>query len=410
MDGRRWLGPVACFALVALLMVACTSGSSGGSAQTVPEATTTASTAPGQTTVATAPGGSCATPAAALPPSRGSGQSVYLANVNFPTALAWAPDGRLFIAERAGTVKVDRAGTVDVFATVDTVTTQSGGGYSERGLLGLALSPEFPTDHYVFALYSTTDHQSTVVVRWTDCASKATDMKTLVTLPAGADCCHKGGRLAFGPDGMLYVTIGDEHSVPTPPGGPNPPVPQNTSDPRGKVLRYTPDGTIPADNPFGASSPVWAAGFRNPFGLAFGPNGTALVTVNGPTGDAGSPGTGYDLATQVKAGIVYQWPYCYGYNHLISPYQSCQGKPSPDWSSEQKTVVPTGVTWVDNDGPASMAGHFVFCNDSDGMRIFTPGTEHATVASGPSACHLDVKQGPDHSVYYSDETTIYRFG
>jgi glucose/arabinose dehydrogenase len=335
---------------------------------------------------------------------------VFLSNVAFPTALAWAPDGRLFIAERAGTIKVDRNGQVSVFATVTTVTTQPGGDYSERGLLGLVLSPTFATDHYVYALYSTADYQHTVVVRWTDCASRGTDRKTLVTLPAGSDCCHKGGRLAFGPDGMLYVTIGDEHSVPAPPGGPTPPNPQNTSDPRGKVLRFRPDGSIPADNPFGASSPVWAAGFRNPFGIAFGPGGTTFVTMNGPTGDAGSPPTGYDTAMLVRAGAIFQWPYCYGYSHPIQPYTSCQGRPGPDWSSEQKTVVPTGATWVDSDGPASMAGHFVFCQDDTGMGIFTPGTPHATVTSGPSGCRLDVKQGPDHAVYYSDETTIYRFG
>ena len=401
MFGRRWLSPLACLGAAFVLSAACSGGSgksSGGAA------------APAQTTVATASSpGDCPTPApVAL--SGPTGQSVFLKKVEFPTALAWAPDGRLFIAERGGTIEVDRAGAVGVFATVPTVTTQPGGDYSERGLLGLALSPTFTTDHYVFALYSTTDYKHTVVVRWTDCASKATAMTTLITLPAGSDCCHKGGRLAFGPDGKLYVTIGDEHSVPNPPAGPKPPVPQDTADPRGKVLRYNPDGTVPTDNPFGASNPVWAAGFRNPFGIAFGPNGTALVTVNGPTGDAGSPPTGYDLATQLRAGIVYQWPYCYGYDHPIAPYQSCQGHPSPDWSSEQKTVVPTGATWVDASGPASMAGHFVFCNDDDGMRIFTPGAPHATVVAGPAACRLDVKEGPDHAVYYSDETTIYRFG
>ena len=99
---------------------------------------------------------------------------MFLAKVSFPTALAWAPDGRLFIAERAGTIKVDRNGKVVVFATVKTVTTQPGGGYSERGLLGLALSPNFATDHYVYALYSTADYKNTVVVRWTDCDSEGT--------------------------------------------------------------------------------------------------------------------------------------------------------------------------------------------------------------------------------------------
>ena len=128
-------------------------------------------------------------------------------------------------------------------------------------------------------------------------------------LPAGTDCCHKGGRLAFGPDGKLYATLGEEH-VPS--------ASQNTKDPRGKVLRYNPDGTVPADNPFGAGNPVWAFGFRNPFGLAISPTGQMAVTSNGPSGDAGSPGTGFDVVyADVKAGTGYQWPYCYGYSHPV---------------------------------------------------------------------------------------------
>jgi glucose/arabinose dehydrogenase len=350
---------------------------------------------------------SCATSAVARPTGP-AGQSVFLANVHFPTAIAWAPDGRLFIAERAGTIETDARGRLRTFATVPTVTTEPGGGYSERGLLGLAVSPNFVTDRFVYALYSTTDREHTVIVRWTDCRGVGTYERTLITLPAGPDCCHKGGRLDFGPDGKLYVTIGDEHSVPAPPGGPKPPNPQNVADPRGKVLRYNPDGSVPADNPFGAKDPVWVAGLRNPFGIAFGPRGQLFVTVNGPTGDAGSPPTGYDVFFFARRGAVYQWPYCYGYSHPIPPYTGCHGRAGPDWSSERTTDVPTGATWVDTQGPAALAGHFVFCSDFQGMFIVSAGSPHATVSPGPAQCHLDVKQGPDHAVYFSDETTIYR--
>jgi aldose sugar dehydrogenase len=333
---------------------------------------------------------------------------VFLNDGHFPLALAWAPDGRLFFAERGGTIKTDADGKVRVFAKVSTVTTQPGGGYSERGLLGLVLSPDFAADHYVYAMYSTVDYQHTLVVRWTDCDGRGVDETTLITLPSGPDCCHKGGRLAFGPDGKLYVTVGDEHSVPAPPGGPTPPNPQNTADVRGKILRYNADGTVPADNPFGPTDPVWVAGLRNPFGIAFGPTGQLFVTVNGPTGDAGSPPTAYDLALVATPGTIYQWPYCYGYSHPIQPYTSCHGRPPPSWSSEKTTVVPTGATWVDDQGPAPMAGHFVFCTEIAGMLIYTPGSPHATVAKGPADCQFDVKEGPDHALYFTDETKIYR--
>ena len=83
-----------------------------------------------------------------------AGQSVFVDDADFVTSLAWAPDGRLFFAERGGAIKVARGGKVTTFATVPTVTTERGGGYSERGLLGLALSPTFATDHFVYAFYS----------------------------------------------------------------------------------------------------------------------------------------------------------------------------------------------------------------------------------------------------------------
>jgi hypothetical protein len=80
----------------------------------------------------------------------------------------------------------------------------------------------------------------------------------------------------------------------------------------------------------------------------------------------------------------------------------------PAWSSETTTVIPTGAAFVDASGPAGMAGHLVFCNFNGGMLILTPGTPHATVTKGPAECKLDVIQGPDHAVYFSDATRIYR--
>lgn len=317
----------------------------------------------------------------------------------FATSLAFAPDGRLFYAERAGTVRVWQNGASHVFATVPTVTTEPGGGYSERGLLGLAISPTFRSDRYVYAFYSDTNYTQQHVIRWTDCADTGTNPATIITLPSGNDCCHKGGRLAFGADGKLYVTLGEEHTASAA---------QNTSDPRGKVLRYNPDGSIPADNPFGANNPVWAYGLRNPFGIAVSSSGQIAVTSNGPSGDAGSPGTGYDtMVENVTKGAQYQWPLCYGYSHPLQA-SSCGTAIEPDWSSERSTVVPTGMTFVDANGPGGYAGHLVFCTLDAGMRIVTPGSPHASVSNGPSTCNLDVKEGPDHALYFSDESTIHR--
>src|SRR5438132_11819783 len=218
---------------------------------------------------------------------------------DFATALAWAPDKRLFYAERSGTIRTFDGTTRGTFASVSTSTE------GERGLLGLALSPTFSKDHFVYAFYSRADDLTRQrVVRWLDRNGTGVNVTTIVeNLPAGPDCCHKGGRLAFGPDGKLYVTLGENHVAADA---------QNPSSLRGKILRYNADGSVPADNPFGSSDPVWAIGLRNPVGLASGPDGSLLVTDNGPSGDAGTPGSGWDEVDKVVRGGNYQWPTCYG--------------------------------------------------------------------------------------------------
>jgi aldose sugar dehydrogenase len=369
-------------------------------------ATTTAtaaatSTAPPATTPSTAGPATTPTTAACATPQQGPPTTTLAAK--FPTALAFAPDGRLFFTERSGTVRVYQGGAVRTFATVSTTTTEAGGGYSERGLLGLAISPTFSQDRFVYAVYSSADRRNQLVVRWADCAGSGTSATVIIRLPGGSDCCHKGGHIAFGPDGKLYVGLGEEHVASAA---------QNTSDVRGKVLRYNPDGSVPADNPFGAGNPVWAYGFRNPFGIALSAGGQVAVANNGPTDDAGSPSSGYDtVIAAVARGGGYQWPRCYGYGHPIRPATSCgEGQSGPDWSSEAATVVPTGVAFVDGSGPAGYAGQLVFCTFNRGMLVLRPGSPHATVTSGPSECRLDVEQGPDHALYYADTGHIYRLG
>ena len=376
--------------------MACALLAACGSSPTQP---TTKSTPVGTLTGAASPS---APPAATADACAVSPQTPPSGNVpaSFATALAFSPDGRLFWAERSGTVKSWQDGAAKTFATVTTVTTEANGSYSERGLLGLAISPTFARDRFVYAFYSDADRQHQHVIRWHDCAGVGDGATIIATFPSGSDCCHKGGRLAFAADGKLLVTLGEEHTASAA---------QDTSDVRGKVLRYNPDGSIPADNPFGSADPVWAFGLRNPFGIAVSSTGEVAVTSNGPSGDAGSPGTGYDtLQLNVTAGAGYEWPDCYGYSHPLQASAACAGRAGPDWSSESSTVIPTGATFVDSAGPAAYAGHLVFCTYGHGMLVLTAGSPHATVRDGASQCRLDVKEGPDHALYLSDEGHIYR--
>jgi glucose/arabinose dehydrogenase len=381
-----------CVTATAALLVAC--GSAPARATPTRAAATPSAAATATATASTATPDACAVAGQSPPPAGFA--------ANFATALAFAPDGRLFYAERSGTVRVWQNGAPRTFATVSTVTTEANGSYSERGLLGLAISPTFTSDRYVYAFYSDSNRTQQHVMRWRDCAGVGTGATVLITLPSGSDCCHKGGRLAFGHDGMLYVTLGEEHAAGAA---------QNTSDPRGKVLRYRPDGGIPADNPFGPSDPVWAFGLRNPFGIAVSPIGQIAVTSNGPSGDAGSPSTGYDtLILSLARGGGYQWPLCYGYSHPLAGPAGCAGRIAPDWSSESSTVVPTGAAFIDSSAPQPYAGHLVFCTYDSGMSIATPGSPHAIVSSGPVQCKLAVVEGPNHALYMSDTGRIYKLG
>src|ERR1035441_1445193 len=151
---------LAALAGLAVLAAAC------GSTSPRPTASATRQTTPTAQPVTGTP--SPTADACAAPSSEPTPRGTIPAN--FATALAFAPDGRLFWAERSGTVRVWQGGASRVFARVTTVTTEPNGSYSERGLLGLAISPTFTTDRFVYAFYSDANRTQQHVIRWRDCA------------------------------------------------------------------------------------------------------------------------------------------------------------------------------------------------------------------------------------------------
>ena len=183
-----------------------------------------------------------------------------------PWAIAFAPDGRVFVTERPGRIRViDKNGLrPEPWAVVDVLPMSY---QTEGGLLGIAVAPDFGTTGHVFAVgtFAGKDRLSNRVIRFTDRDGKGVDPTTIVEgfpdVPAApgserAIHTHIGGALGFGPDGMLYVTYGDATQ---------PEISQDARSTGGKVLRHGPNGTVPADNPT-AGSPVYSIGVSQPAG------------------------------------------------------------------------------------------------------------------------------------------------
>ncbi len=317
--------------------------------------------------------------------------TTFVAGAQFPVDLEFAPDGRLFYNElRSGRVRIVDEGRLQKrpFAEVEVVNLES---YSEHGLLGLAIDPKFVDNRYVYVFYSLPDEGGDPwkqrVVRFREVDGRGTDMTVILDdLPIGPSCCHNGGRLAFGPDGKLYVSVGDAQKSQAA---------QNTSQLNGKILRVNRDGSIPKDNPL-PGSPVWAWGLRNPFGLAFAPGGSLYATENGPAG--------YDEINRIVRGGNYGWPEVMGIakdGRFIDPL----------YSREEYKVAPTGITVYSGDDLPELDGSLLFCSYNEGVLT------QATLRNGGleltdtgQRCSLDVVTGPDGALYFSDVENIYRWG
>jgi glucose/arabinose dehydrogenase len=233
--------------------------------------------------------------AATLPP--GFSETQVVSGLNSPTAMAFAPDGRLFICQQGGQLRVFKNGTLLAAPFVSLTVNSSG----ERGLLGVAFDPDFATNQFVYVYYTaTTPNIHNRVSRFTangDVAVPGSETVLLDLNPLSSATNHNGGALHFGPDGKLYIAVGENANSSNS---------QTLANLLGKILRLNKDGTIPADNPFftqatGVNRAIWALGLRNPFTFAFQP-GSGRMFIN----DVGQ--NTFEEINDGIAGSNYGWP------------------------------------------------------------------------------------------------------
>jgi quinoprotein glucose dehydrogenase len=247
-----------------------------------------------------------------VPKPDGLRLETWVDGLEVPWSLVFLPDGRALVSERPGRIRLIRNGTLQEkpYTTLEAAKGQSGlfgfftrlfaGG--EGGLMGLAVHPDFPKKPYIYAMHTYRDRSGTGnrVIRLIDEGSRARFDRVIVDGIPGASL-HNGGRIAFGPDGLLYVSTGEifeaEHA-------------DDLSSLGGKILRVTPDGGIPPDNPF-PNSPIYSYGHRNPQGLAWHPEtGDLFVSEHGPSGEFGL--RAYDEINVIRRGGHYGWPRAVG--------------------------------------------------------------------------------------------------
>jgi glucose/arabinose dehydrogenase len=221
--------------------------------------------------------------------------SVVAAGLEVPWALTFAPDGRLFVTERPGRIRVVRDGRLDP-SPVGSLAVAAAG---EGGLMGLALDPRFGDNGHLYVCY-TRDKGGELVNRLSRLTvrdGRLVDEHVLVDDMAGAGI-HDGCRVKIGPDRKLYFTMGDAG---------RPQLAQQRDSLNGKVLRLETDGRVPTDNPFPGSL-VYSLGHRNPQGLAWDSRGRLIEAEHGPSGVPCC----HDEINLIEPGRNYGWPDVYG--------------------------------------------------------------------------------------------------
>ncbi|TPQ22882.1 PQQ-dependent sugar dehydrogenase [Streptomyces sporangiiformans] len=233
-----------------------------------------------------------------------------------PWGLSWLPDGSALLTERDSfkLFKLTQSGTRTQVGTVPNVVTTNG----EGGLLGVAVSPNWRTDHYVYLMHSAASDNR--IVRMTYDGSSLSGYKVLVTGIA-KNKYHNGGRIKFGPDGYLYATTGDAQ---------NGDRAQDKNSLNGKILRMTADGKPAPGNPFGTL--VFSLGHRNPQGLTWDAQGRLWEAEFG--------NSKYDELNLIESGKNYGWPICEG-----TCSSSGMTNPKRQWTVSEAS--PSAVAYAD---------------------------------------------------------------
>ncbi len=229
----------------------------------------------------------------ASPPANFQTTPIVASGLNGPSGFEIAPDGRIFVLERTGKIKIIKNGVLLDTPFADLPSVASG----DRGLIGIAIDPEFGvSNHYVYFYYTGTDLLNRLV-RF----DASTDVGTngpfvLYQTNSPSQELHVGGSIGFGLDGKLYFAVGDNGY---------PPNAQNLSNPHGKLLRINKDGSIPIDNPFfgqpGALPEIWAYGMRNPWRFQF--DSVTGYLYDGDVGDFT-----WEEINKIEKGKNYGWP------------------------------------------------------------------------------------------------------
>lgn len=256
---------------------------------------------------------------------------IVIKGLNVPWEMAFAPDGRIFITERPGSLRVIENGSLRKTPMLELSAPFVSKG--EGGLLGLALDPSFKDNGFAYAYHSYLHDDGGIrnrVLQLKIGDSTAEINKVLLDDIPG-DTNHNGGRLKIGPDGYLYITTGERYE---------PELAQNKDSLGGKILRLALDGSIPGDNPW-PESPVYSWGHRNSQGLAWHPESGVLYSSEHGQSNV-------DEINIIEPGANYGWPLIEG--DETGGQQA--GLTIPLLHSGKDTWAPSGMTFI-SQGPWS---------------------------------------------------------